>query len=50
MKCNKLSLQIQDLIIGDATHKKIFPEQKKREDKFKAENFDLINWFVISNK
>ena len=26
------------------------PEQKKLEDKFKSENFDLINWFIISNK
>ena len=50
MQYNKLSLQIQDLFIGDATPKKISPEQKKREDKFKGENFDLINWFVISNK
>jgi hypothetical protein len=42
--------QIQDLFTGDATPKKISPEQKKLEDKFKSENFDLINWFVISNK
>lgn len=41
--------QIQDLFSGDITAKKISPEQKKLEDKFKPENFDLINWFVISN-
>jgi hypothetical protein len=42
--------QIQDLFTGDVTPKKISPEQKKLEDKFKSENFDLINWFIISNK
>jgi SNF2 family DNA or RNA helicase len=42
--------QIQDLFTGDVTPKKISPEQKKLEEKFKAENFDFINWFVISNK
>jgi len=42
--------QIQDLFTGDVIPKKISPEQKKLEDKFKSENFDLINWFVISNK
>lgn len=42
--------QIQDLFTGDLTPARISPEQKKLEEKFKAENFDLINWFVISNK
>jgi hypothetical protein len=42
--------QIQDLFTGDVTPKKISPEQRKLEDKFKSENFDLINWFVISNQ
>ncbi len=42
--------QIQDLFYGDVTPIKISPEQKKLEDKFKNENFDLINWFVLSNK
>lgn len=42
--------QIQDLFTGNAVPQKITPEQKKLEDKFRAENFDLINWFVISNK
>jgi superfamily II DNA or RNA helicase len=42
--------QIQDLFTGDKAPQKISPEQKKLEDKFKAENFDLINWFIISNK
>lgn len=41
--------QIQDLFTGNVTPKKISPEQKKLEDKFKPENFDLINWFIISN-
>ncbi|MBC7382027.1 MAG: hypothetical protein H7296_03425 [Bacteroidia bacterium] len=41
--------QIQDLFTGDVTANKISPEQKKLEDKFKSDNFDLINWFVISN-
>jgi ERCC4-related helicase len=40
--------QIQELFTGDATPKKISPEQKKIEEKFKPENFDLINWFIIS--
>lgn len=40
--------QIQDLFTGNVTPNKISPEQKKLEEKFKAENFDLINWFVIS--
>jgi len=45
--------QIQDLFTGDVTPKSRkfgTSEQKKLEEKFKAENFDLINWFVISNK
>lgn len=41
--------QIQDLFTGDSTPKKYSPDQKKIEEKFKIENFDLINWFVISN-
>ncbi|MCS7028459.1 MAG: helicase-related protein [Bacteroidia bacterium] len=41
--------QIQELFTGNATPQKITPEQKKLEEKFKPENFDLINWFVISN-
>lgn len=40
--------QIQDLFSGYITPKNISPEQKKLEDKFKPENFDLINWFIIS--
>lgn len=42
--------QILDLFSGDVSPKKITPEQKKLEEKFQSENFDLINWFVISNK
>jgi len=40
--------QIQDLFTGDYLPKKITSEKKKLEEKFKAENFDLINWFVVS--
>ncbi|OAV72941.1 Hef nuclease [Bacteroidales bacterium Barb6] len=42
--------QIQDLFTGSLKPQYIFPEQKKTEEKFQAGNFDLINWFVISNK
>ena len=42
--------EIQNLFVGDTTPKNILPEQKKLEDKFRSENFDLINWFIISNK
>lgn len=42
--------EIQNLFSGDITPQKISSEQKKLEDKFKSENFDLINWFIISNK
>ncbi|MFN7100452.1 MAG: helicase-related protein [Flavobacterium sp.] len=39
--------QIQDLFSGALSPKSISGE-KKIEEKFKAENFDLINWFFIS--
>jgi len=42
--------EIQNLFTGDSTPKNISPEQKKLEDKFRSDNFDLINWFIISNK
>ena len=42
--------QIQALFTGDITPQKISPEQKKLEEKFRSENFDLINWFIISNR
>lgn len=42
--------EIQDLFRGDITPQRISPEQKKLEEKYKGENFDLINWFIISNK
>ncbi|HDP76211.1 MAG TPA: helicase [Bacteroidales bacterium] len=42
--------QIQNLFTGEATLKNISPENIKLEQKFKPNNFDLINWFVISNK
>ena len=41
--------QIQDLFAGNIKPKKISTEQAKLEDKFKPQNFDLINWFIISN-
>jgi hypothetical protein len=40
--------QIQNLFTGNTAPTIIVPGQKKVEEKFKAENFDLINWFVIS--
>jgi ERCC4-related helicase len=42
--------QIQNLFSGHILPQTISPEQKKLEEKFNANNFDLINWFVISNK
>ncbi|WP_333596416.1 helicase-related protein [Schleiferia thermophila] len=42
--------QIHDLFTDETSVKKISTEQIKLEEKFRAENFDLINWFVISNK
>lgn len=42
--------QIQNMFTGELTPTNISPEQKKLEDKFKPENFDLINWFVVTNK
>jgi hypothetical protein len=40
--------QIQNLFTGNTAPTIIAPGQKKVEEKFKAENFDLISWFVIS--
>lgn len=42
--------EIQDLFTGNTSPQSLSSEQKKLEEKFKPENFDLINWFVISNK
>lgn len=42
--------QIQGLFTGTTTPQKISSVQKKLEEKFRSENFDLINWFIISNK
>jgi len=33
---------------ADAAPKKKSQEEKKLEDKFKPDNFDLITWFVVS--
>jgi hypothetical protein len=41
--------QIQDLFSGNLKPQSISPEQKKVEEKFQADNFDLINWFIITN-
>ena len=35
-------------IFADGVPKKRSSEEKKLEDKFKPDNFDLITWFVIS--
>jgi superfamily II DNA or RNA helicase len=40
--------QIQELFTGNALSSLITPEQTRLEEKFKSENFDLINWFIIS--
>lgn len=42
--------EIQSLFTGGIAPQKISSEQKKLEDKFKSDNFDLINWFIISNE
>ena len=42
--------EIQDLFAGTISPQKISSEQKRLEVKFNANNFDLINWFIISNK
>jgi len=42
--------EIQDLFSGHKNPQKISPEQKKLEEKFQSKNFDLINWFIVSNK
>jgi ERCC4-related helicase len=40
--------EIQNLFSGNINMPTISPEQQKLEEKFKAENFDLITWFVIT--
>lgn len=42
--------QIQDLFSGQLEPQKLTGSDKKLEEKYRLENFDLINWFVISNK
>jgi ERCC4-related helicase len=40
--------EIQNLFSKNSTMKTISPERQKLEEKFKAENFDLITWFIIT--
>ena len=42
--------QIQELFSGQLEPQKLIGTDKRLEEKYKLENFDLINWFVISNK
>lgn len=42
--------QIHDFLKGNVNSNNLSTEQNKVEEKFRAENFDLINWFVISTK
>ncbi|MDR0762456.1 MAG: DEAD/DEAH box helicase family protein [Campylobacteraceae bacterium] len=40
--------EIQNLFSNIENIKTISPERQKLEEKFKAENFDLITWFIIT--
>jgi len=40
--------QIQDLFSGNLVPSSIASDQPKVEEKFRAEKFDLINWFIVS--
>jgi len=40
--------EIQNLFSAHSLHQTLSPEQQKTEAKFRAENFDLINWFIVS--
>ncbi|GHS85747.1 hypothetical protein FACS1894201_05830 [Bacteroidia bacterium] len=40
--------QIQDIFTGNLNPQNISPEHKKLEEKFQADNFDLITWFVVT--
>jgi hypothetical protein len=40
--------EIQNLFSGKLNMQSLSPEHKKTEEKFQADNFDLITWFVIS--
>lgn len=40
--------QIQDMFAGTVIPQKLTSGQRKLEEKYKKENFDLINWFIIS--
>ncbi len=37
-------------LFEDGVDVKKTPEEKKLEDKFKPDNFDLITWFVVTGK
>jgi superfamily II DNA or RNA helicase len=41
--------EIQDLFAGTPSSKENLIGSRKVEDKFRSENFDLINWFIVSN-
>jgi len=40
--------EIQNLFSAQSLQQTLSPEQQKTEAKFKKENFDLINWFIVS--
>jgi hypothetical protein len=39
---------VGSLFSGDISPRTLMPDQKKLEEKFNSVNFDLINWFVVS--
>ena len=40
--------EIQNLFSAQSLKQTLSPEQQKTDAKFKKENFDLINWFIVS--
>lgn len=45
---HKAANQIQDLFTGNTSPQRLTTDQKKLEEKYRAENFDLINWFIVT--
>ncbi len=43
------SMELKQLLENLLALPKKSPEEKKLEDKFKMDNFDLIAWFVVSD-